>query len=94
MYHRLLQALQSDEGFRLPDRDDLQADLTCFSSRHDSSGRLVLESKDVIRRKLGRSPDLGDAVALTFADGLHATGSSRVPANARGKLVYPPWNGY
>src|SRR5262249_57941279 len=75
MYQRLLDALQAEEGFKLPDSDELHADLTCFSSRHDSSGRMVLESKDTIRRKLGRSPDLADAVALTFADGLHATGS-------------------
>jgi hypothetical protein len=72
LYHWLLEALQSEEGLKLPDDDLLHADLTCLSSRHDSSGRLLIESKDIIRRKLGRSPDLGDAVALTFADGLHA----------------------
>ena len=32
-----------------------------------SSGRLVLESKDHIRERVGFSPDLGDAAALTFA---------------------------
>ena len=87
LYSRLLDALQSEEGLRLPDSDELHADLTCFSSRHDSSGRMVLESKDVIRRKLGRSPDLADAVALTFADGLHASGS-RSPAWFTRKLEY------
>ena len=90
MYHRLLEALQSEEGLKLPNNDELHADLTCFTSRHDSSGRMVLESKDVIRRKLGRSPDLADAVALTFADGLFASGgpSGRDPHFNR-KLVYP-----
>jgi hypothetical protein len=89
MYHRLLEALQSEEGLKLPNNDELHADLTCFTSRHDSSGRMVLESKDVIRRKLGRSPDLADAVALTFADGLFASGgqSGRDPHFNR-KLVY------
>ena len=62
---------------------------TCFTSRHDSSGRMVLESKDVIRRKLGRSPDLADAVALTFADGLFAAGSAGRDPHFNRKLVYP-----
>jgi len=89
MYHRLLEALQSEEGLRLPDSDTLHADLTCFTSRHDSTGRMVLESKDAIRRKLGRSPDEADAVALTFADGLHATGShGNMPYHGK-PLPYP-----
>ncbi len=86
---RLLEALQSEEGLRLPDSDTLHADLTCFTSRHDSTGRMVLESKDAIRRKLGRSPDEADAVALTFADGLHATGShGNMPYHGK-PLPYP-----
>ena len=65
------------------------SDLTCFTSRHDSTGRMVLESKDAIRRKLGRSPDEADAVALTFADGLHATGShGNMPYHGK-PLPYP-----
>ena len=36
-------------------------------TKFDSAGRLLLESKDHIRERLGFSPDLGDAAALTFA---------------------------
>jgi hypothetical protein len=37
------------------------------ATKFDSAGRLVLESKDHIRERLGLSPDLADAAALTFA---------------------------
>lgn len=59
-------------GVSVPDRDDLQADECSVqwgkgATRFDSSGRLVLESKDHIRERMSMSPDLGDALALTFA---------------------------
>ncbi|MEM1370943.1 MAG: hypothetical protein AAGG72_01815 [Pseudomonadota bacterium] len=60
-------------GVRLPDDDLLQGDLCApiwggASETHfDSSGRLRLESKDNIRKRIGGSPDMGDAAALTFA---------------------------
>jgi hypothetical protein len=34
---------------------------------YDGQGRVLLEPKDKIRSRLGRSPDSGDALALTFA---------------------------
>jgi hypothetical protein len=33
----------------------------------DSSGRLVIESKDAMKARRLRSPDLADALGLTFA---------------------------
>lgn len=32
-----------------------------------ANGRFILEDKDLIKKRLGRSPDLADALALTFA---------------------------
>lgn len=59
-------------GVNIPDLDTLQSDLCApiwadGGTRFDSSGRLVLEKKDSIRARMGSSPDLGDALALTFA---------------------------
>lgn len=51
----------------LPDSDALQADLTAPGYSWDSSGRLVLESKDKMRTRGIGSPDAADALALTFA---------------------------
>jgi hypothetical protein len=51
----------------IPDDDALHADIVAPSYSYDSSGRLVLESKDDMKRRGLRSPDLADALALTFA---------------------------
>jgi hypothetical protein len=59
-------------GVQIPDSDPLHRDLCSIvhgrgATRFDSSGRLVLESKDHVRERCNLSPDLGDASALTFA---------------------------
>jgi hypothetical protein len=51
----------------LPPDDELLVDLTNVKYRLDSRGRMQLESKDEIKKRLGRSPDRGDAVVLAFA---------------------------
>jgi len=43
------------------------SDLVSCGFKYDSAGRLVLESKQDMRRRGVPSPDEGDAVALTFA---------------------------
>jgi hypothetical protein len=53
--------------FKLPDSNSLQADLVSCGYKYDSAGRIVLESKQDMRRRGVPSPDEGDAVALTFA---------------------------
>lgn len=60
-------------GVQIPDDDSLQADLTApvwgsGATRYRSNNELLLEDKDKIRDRLGFSPDLGDAAALTFAE--------------------------
>lgn len=54
-------------GGSLPDSLVLRADLSTPTYSFDSSGKMQLEPKDKIKERLGRSPDLADALALTFA---------------------------
>jgi len=54
--------------FSLPDSDSLMADLCSVGYRYDSAGRLLLESKDDLRKRGMPSPDEGDAVALCFTE--------------------------
>lgn len=59
-------------GVQIPDDDALHADLASpvwgsGATRYRSNNELILEDKDKIRERLGFSPDLGDAAALTFA---------------------------
>ncbi len=45
----------------------LKAELSAPLYWYDAAGRIVLEPKDRIRERLGFSPDIADALALTFA---------------------------
>jgi hypothetical protein len=56
-----------DQPNSLPDDDSLEADLTAPQYTYDSSRRLKLESKEVMKRRGINSPDSADALALTFA---------------------------
>ena len=53
---------------QIPDDDALQADLVGPTYKYQSDGRLLLEAKQDMRRRGVPSPDLGDAVALTFCN--------------------------
>ncbi len=67
MYHTCREWLE-DGSVRLPDSDDMELDLLAIPSAiEDSSGRLLLVPKDDIKKNYGKSPDIADAIALTFA---------------------------
>src|SRR3990167_5951815 len=64
-------------GVQVPDLDSLHGDICApvwgsGQTRHKSNNELVIEPKDKIRERLGSSPDLGDALALTFAVPVYA----------------------
>ena len=56
-----------DDGGSIPNNIDLKTDLCVPTYKFDTSNRMQLESKDDIKKRGGRSPDLGDALALTFS---------------------------
>lgn len=57
----------SDAPCQIPDSDTLHADLCAPSYKFDSNTRVQLEKKEDIKKRGLRSPDEGDALALTFA---------------------------
>lgn len=68
MWMRSKEWLEDPVGVDLPDRDSLQADATGPGYKYDNAQRLLLESKEDMRRRKVRSPDEWDAIALTFAE--------------------------
>lgn len=52
---------------RLPNEENLRADLVTPKYNFTSSGKLQVESKGEMKKRLRRSPDYADALALTFA---------------------------
>ena len=77
MWDGILTFLSQDLEVLLPQDDMLFGDLTSVNKKYDSMGRLLLESKEEIKKRLGRSPDRGDALALTFAAPVFETREER-----------------
>ena len=71
-----------DPDYCLPDDEMLLGDLSAPHWSVTSSGKIQVESKDDIRKRLGRSPDDGDAVVMAYVPHL-----GEHVANAR------PWAG-
>ncbi len=72
MYDLMRAWFETEGGVQVPDDDGLHADLTSAewgpgATRYNTANELILEEKDKIKQRLGASPDLGDAAALTFA---------------------------
>lgn len=51
----------------IPDSDELQADLTQIKYAYDSNSALKMERKEDMAKRGFRSPDMADALGLTFA---------------------------
>lgn len=64
MYHGIKEWLT--EGADIPRDEELATDLSSLKYGYDSKGRLKLESKDDAKKRGVRSPDMADALALTF----------------------------
>lgn len=66
--------LANEVSFALLDRDismDLSAELASVKYRFDSSGRIVVESKEDMKARGLRSPDLADSWNLTYSTGIN-----------------------
>lgn len=56
-----------DGPVSLPNSDELRTDLCALQYKYNSNGALVIESKEKAKERGVKSPDLGDALAATFA---------------------------
>ncbi len=68
MWKRSKDWLADIGGADIPDTDSIHADACAPGYRYDVNQRLLLESKEDMRRRGVRSPDEWDAIALTFAE--------------------------
>jgi len=71
---------------KLPKDDMLRMELVAPRYTFTSSGKLVVESKDGLRKRGMRSPDLADSLCLTFA-GVAAGVGGRATAWVPGKSI-------
>lgn len=68
MWDRSREWLDLEDGVSLPDMDALQADATAPRVKPLLNNDFLIESKDEMKRRSVRSPDLWDSVVLTFAE--------------------------
>ena len=77
MWDNLKLWLTKEKGVEIPDDEALCAELCVVAKKYDAKGRLQLEEKDEIKKRLGRSPDKADALALTFAAPVYESSLNR-----------------
>lgn len=74
----------NEHNVALPPDDLLIGDLTAPRWRVLSGGKILIESKDDIRQRIGRSTDTGDAVVMVMAELTLFSGSDSIVHNALG----------
>lgn len=88
MYWRLREALDptAEVPIALPPDSELLTDLAAVRYKVVQMGTyagIQIRDKDEIREAIGRSPDKGDSVAMTFVSGIPAPGSGRSSGRSR-----------
>lgn len=75
-YWAVRDALDPQYGARLalPPDPELVEELTAVEWKNRSGGEILLEPKEDIKKRIGRSPDRADALALTFYPGSPGSG--------------------
>ena len=63
----LMKEWLGEKPVQIPDDNRLETDLCGLRYNYDSKSRLKLESKEDAKKRGIKSPDDGDALALTFA---------------------------
>lgn len=80
-----------DMPVQIPDDPELQKELCGLGYMHNSSGRLMIESKKDAKSRGMNSPDMADALMITFAYGQHAGNTSItynfIPEHTAGRLI-------
>lgn len=91
LWHEMKEWFNQDMPVQIPDCPELQKELCGLGYDYNSSGRLVIESKKDAKKRGMESPDMADALMITFAYGQHAGTSAyeanMIPEKARGMFT-------
>jgi len=66
-----------DHEVDLKEDEKLFDELAAAGKKYDFKGRLILEEKEEIKKRIGRSTDMADALALTFAEPVYDKGLNK-----------------
>lgn len=70
-----------DDDVELTSDEMLFNELAAVNKKYDFRGRLILEEKEEVKKRIGRSTDMADALALTFAEPVWEKGFAKGEAN-------------
>jgi phage terminase large subunit len=70
--------LDQDLPVQLPNDDDLLEELSGVERVKVAQDQLQLEDKEEFKKRIGRSPDKADALALTFAEPVYETNQAKL----------------
>ena len=73
MYFKLREWLTG--GGAIPNEPTLKSELSVVEYKFTPAGKIILEPKDKIKEQIGKSPDLADSLALTFAAPIYTPGA-------------------
>lgn len=96
MWMRSREWLKDPMGVDIPDESIYQSDAVGPAYKYNSNQQIVLESKEQMRTRKVRSPDIWDAVALTFASPVYeyVDKPSTAPAHSlSGRAAGVSWMG-
>ena len=89
MWDRVREWLEN--GGAIPNDPDLKGELAAPTYSFDAAGRKVLEPKEKLKGRGLRSPDLADALALTFATPVRPRGDRQSTGQAKTLRGYDPF---
>jgi len=87
MWGEMRDWLHQEAPVQIVDDDELAEDLVSVEIKHDKDGRLLLEDKEEVKKRIKRSPDSGDAFALTFAEPVYETKKENVSTFGNGNVT-------
>ena len=76
MYFKLREWMQA--GGAIPNETTLKSELSVVEYKFTPAGKIILEPKDKVKEKIGKSPDLADSLALTFAMPIYTPGAREI----------------
>ena len=81
MWDAVNQWLRQDLPVQLPEDEELFDELCGIERVKVAQDQLQLEDKEEFKKRVGRSPDKADALALTFAEPVYDTGKPKLYGN-------------
>jgi hypothetical protein len=92
LWDQMKEWLAQEMPVQIPDSDELMTDLTSLGYHHrNAGGKLQIESKEDLKARGMKSPDIADALALTFYVGEYLNANSfsvnRLPEKAAGMFL-------